>query len=62
MSPLATTRSKTTQSSSMARRPTKELIEATSLEGFWPQKEICNELLRGCSFATNFDMKRVKIL
>jgi hypothetical protein len=34
MSPFATTRSKTIQSSSMARGPTKELIEATSLEGF----------------------------
>jgi hypothetical protein len=41
MSPFATIRFKTTQSGSMAKGPIEELIEATSLEGLWPQKEIC---------------------
>jgi hypothetical protein len=28
-------------SGSIAKGPIEELIEATSLEGLWPQKEIC---------------------
>jgi len=45
MFPFATTRSKTIQSSSMVGGLTKELIEATSLEGFWPPKKNLLQIL-----------------
>jgi hypothetical protein len=41
MSPFATRRSKNHTIKFNGRGPTKELLETTSLEGFWPQKEIC---------------------